>query len=361
MGDLKNIIEPLGIVLIFTITTLVNRSREWDPAAYKYQEARRESASSQTSLIPHRDASPKHPAQQTSLKNWLPHPDTSPFHRTLLSRFLRKFPFLIEIWYWALTYWPYQLLRAWTAVWINSDPARKAAVAELAEQNALRILQAEKWMHIDVEHALQRFIIERCRPWVMTLLCDVYLAHITVGIAFLGYGYTYFPRKTYQRLRRTIAINNFIAFAVLTAYRCTPPRLMPESFGFVDVLHPRPGTGIGAPSDWANNRFQLTLAAMPSLHFGTSMVIGASVTVWGRHKILRILGPIYPMLMGLVVLATANHWVLDCVVGLAVVSLGWRINRLLLALKPFEEWGFWLFRAEKPRAWTAAKRRDVED
>ncbi|PQE25473.1 integral membrane protein [Rutstroemia sp. NJR-2017a BBW] len=339
MGGIKNIVEPLGIVLIFTITTLANRSRDRDQATYKYQEARRESATSQSSLISHHDSSP---SPQPSLKTWLPHPDTSPFHRTLLSRFLRKFPFLIEIWYWALTYWPYQLLRARTAVWINSDPARKAAVAELAEQNALRILRVEKWLRVDVEYALQRFVMQRCRPWVMTLLCDVYLAHIT-------------------RLRRTIAINNFIAFAVLTAYRCTPPRLMPDSFGFVDVLHPRPGTGIGAPSDWANNRFQLTLAAMPSLHFGTSMVIGASMTIWGRHKILRMLGPVYPMLMGLVVLATANHWVLDCVVGLAVVSLGWRVNRLLLVLKPFEEWGFWLFRAEKPRAGMVTKRRDVED
>jgi hypothetical protein len=147
-------------------------------------QTRREPSSSQTSLIPHRDASP------ARLQTWLPLPDTSRFHHTLLSRFLRKFPFLIEIWYWALTYWPYQLLRARTAVWINSDPARKAAVAEQAELNALRILRVEKWLHVDVEHAVQRFIIERCRPWVMTLLCDVYLAHITVGIAFLGYGYT---------------------------------------------------------------------------------------------------------------------------------------------------------------------------
>jgi hypothetical protein len=148
-----------------------------------------------------------------------------------------------------------------------------------------------------------------------------------------------------------MALNNFIAFAILTAYRCTPPRLMPSSFGFIDVLHPRPGTGVGEPSDWANNRFQLTLAAMPSLHFGTSLLIGLSVTMWGKHTFLRSIMPFYPFTMLLVVLATANHWVLDCFGGVFVVGIGLTFNWILLGLRPIEEWLFWVLRIEKPREW----------
>jgi hypothetical protein len=155
----------------------------------------------------------------------------------------------------------------------------------------------------------------------------------------------YFPRLKYQKVRRTIAINNFLAFAVLTTYRCTPPRLMPESYGFVDVLHP---VDEGGPNFWASNPFQLTLAAMPSLHFGTSLLIGISLALYGNHWPIRIVAPLYPVVMFLVVLGTANHWVLGCVVGVLVVGLGWKVNWVLLGLRPIEEWVFWLCRVQKP-------------
>jgi hypothetical protein len=156
----------------------------------------------------------------------------------------------------------------------------------------------------------------------------------------------YFPRSKYQKVRRTIATNNLLAFAVLTAYRCTPPRLMPGSYGFVDVLHPVDDEG--GPNFWASNPFQLTLAAMPSLHFGTSLLIGIGLVVYGGHWLVKILAPLYPVAMFFVVLGTANHWVLDCVVGVVVVAVGWKANWLLLGLRPVEEWVFWLCRVQKP-------------
>ena len=134
-------------------------------------------------------------------------------------------------------------------------------------------------------------------------------------------------------------------------------RLMPASYHFVDVLHPGKGPG----NDWNNNRFKLTLAAMPSLHFGTALLIGASVAVWGRHMPLRVLAPLYPAVMGFVVVATANHWILDCVAGTLVAYTGWHINWILLALRPLEEWLFWLLRTEKPRDKVVVRKGDDED
>lgn len=132
---------------------------------------------------------------------------------------------------------------------------------------------------------------------------------------------------------------------MLTAYRCTPPRLMPESYGFVDVLHP---VEEGGPNFWASNPFQLTLAAMPSLHFGTSLLIGISLATYAKHLPVRLIAPLYPAVMFFVVLGTANHWVLDCVVGVLVVGLGWKLNWVLLGLRPLEEWVLWLCRVQKP-------------
>lgn len=124
---------------------------------------------------------------------------------------------------------------------------------------------------------------------------------------------------------------------MLTAYRCTPPRLMPQSYGFVDVLHHVDSDG---SSFWASNPFQLTLATMSSLHLGTSSLIIISLAVYGQHLLARILAPWYPAVMFLVALGTANYWVLDCVVGACVVLVSWKVNWLLLGLRPVEEWHF---------------------
>jgi hypothetical protein len=46
--------------------------------------------------------------------------------------------------------------------------------------------------------------------------------------------------------------------------------------------------------------------------------------------------------------ATANHYFLDAVGGFFVTILAFRVNRILLNLRPIEEWAFWLVRTERP-------------
>ena len=88
---------------------------------------------------------------------------------------------------------------------------------------------------------------------------------------------------------------------------------------------------------------------MPSLHFGTSLLIRMFIAAYGKQTPLRVLAPLYPLAMLIVVLATANHWVLDCVADICIVVVGWQAEWLLLELRPIEEWGFWVCRTEKPR------------
>jgi len=40
-------------------------------------------------------------------------------------------------------------------------------------------------------------------------------------------------------------------------------------------------------------------------------------------------------------MATANHYFLDAVGGGLVSLLAYRLNTVLLNLRPLEEWGFW--------------------
>jgi hypothetical protein len=137
---------------------------------------------------------------------------------------------------------------------------------------------------------------------------------------------------------------NVIAFVILSLWRCTPPRLLPEEYGFVDVLHRR-----DSGSAWTRNKFQLTIAAMPSLHFGNSVFIASCVVGYSPHAFLRVMAVLWPVMMGWTVIATANHFVLDMVVGVVVVGSAYYVNWVMLMLLPVERVLFRLVRLEKPR------------
>ena len=212
--------------------------------------------------------------------------------------------------------------------------------------------------------------IAHCRTYAMV--------HIPATIAFMAYSYRYFAPQIFQSTRRTLVICNCLAFIIFSLWPCMPPRLLPfEEFGYIDTLH----TGKAA-SIWTTNKvrpsarvlharttlpvvrvevctprcvqqspdpqFQNQLAAFPSLHFGYSFVIGLSLFVYSPHRPIRMLALFYPLLILLVIMSTANHYLLDAVGGFFVTVLAHRFNRVLLNLRPIEEWGFWIARTEKP-------------
>ncbi|KAL5335792.1 PAP2 superfamily-domain-containing protein [Aspergillus crustosus] len=324
MGVFKNLIEPGAIATIFTATTLYNRRR---------RRVRRPSNTPtvESPLLPEPDDDVKSIEEEYATS----FPDNS---LTIQSCILARFPFLIEIWYWLLIYWIYQGFRAISARAISGHDA----IFAKAEQHALQILASEHLLHLDVELAVQKFFLTKA-PWLMPLLARVYYSHIVVGVLFFAYSYTFFTRDKFQAIRRTLAFENIIAFTVLTLWRCKPPRLLPEEYGFIDVLHSNHGG-----SAWTQNKFQLTIAAMPSLHFGNSMFIALCLVRFSPQWYLRLVAPLWPMLMALTIVATANHFVFDAVIGAGVVLLAWRFNGVMLVLEPVERVLFRALRLEKP-------------
>lgn len=163
----------------------------------------------------------------------------------------------------------------------------------------------------------------------MSLFEHVYKMHILVGVGFVAYGYTFFPIRTFQKIRRTIALDNALAFIILTTWRCAPPRLLPAEYGYVDVLHKK-------PTIWSQNKWQLTIAAMPSLHFGTACFISLCLWRFAPHRLIRLLALIYPLTMLATIIATANHFLLDAVVGCLVPMMGWKFQDIMIKLRSLE-------------------------
>ncbi|KAI9934465.1 hypothetical protein ASPWEDRAFT_30845 [Aspergillus wentii DTO 134E9] len=321
-------------------------------------------------------------------------PNTAVFQDRLLSRLLRRLPFLVECWYWALVYWTYQLGRAFTAVTLQEG------TVNVARKHALQVVEIEQKLGIFWEVPIQQFFMRH--PLLMTWINWIYsFIHIPGTIAFLVWLYYYTTTQNrlgesqpgkprgeangspagpllYQARRRTLAVCNLLAFVVFTLWPCMPPRLLsdesvegPEgklarSYGFVDTVH---GVG-GAGSVWTQNRFCNQYAAMPSLHFGYSLMIGLTIMsiplpshqrrassrfrVLGlqlpswRRFVCLVAGFSYPFIILVAIVATANHFILDAVAGTVVCALGWRFNRMLLNLIPLEDYFLCVVRIYKP-------------
>ncbi|KXG51357.1 uncharacterized protein PGRI_093690 [Penicillium griseofulvum] len=307
----------------------------------------------------------------------------------------------------------YQLGRAFTAVTLKDD------TVDVARRHALQLIVIEENLGMFWETLIQRHFLRQ--PLVMSWINWIYsFIHIPGTIAFLVWLYYYTtvrnrideaqPGKLkgavsgspagpllYQARRRTLAVCNLLAFVVFTLWPCMPPRLLSDttadgqdadlarSYGFVDTVHGVNGSG----SVWTENRFcnqygqrcpkshgslaDSSQAAMPSLHFGYSLMIGLTlITIplpqHHRRTILRtrltralrlslpswrrlvcvILGFLYPFTILVAIVATANHFILDAIAGAVVCALGWYFNRVLLNLLPLEDYFLCLVRIHKP-------------
>ncbi|PYH94814.1 integral membrane protein [Aspergillus ellipticus CBS 707.79] len=322
-------------------------------------------------------------------------PDTAVFRDRLLSRLLRKFPFLVECWYWALVYWTYQLGRAFTAVTLQEG------TVDVARKHALQLIQIEEALGLFWEVPIQQFFLRHTKLMTWTNWLYSFI-HIPGTIAFLVWLYYYTTARNrfdesqpgkprglrsgspagpllYQARRRTLAVCNLLAFVVFTLWPCMPPRLLSDedaqgpgvalgrSYGFVDTVH-----GVnGAGSVWTENRFCNQYAAMPSLHFGYSLMIGLTVMTiplpphhrrrsrlaigslgmqipsW-RRLVCLVVGFSYPFTILVAIVATANHFILDAVAGATVCAIGWKFNGILLNLLPVEDYFLWALRIHKP-------------
>jgi len=111
---------------------------------------------------------------------------------------------------------------------------------------------------------------------------------------------------------------NGIALAAFVTFPVAPPRLAGAD-GLVDTLRGTSGVDLhgGMLSGWFN-----PYAAVPSMHFGYALLIGVTVAVLARNRVVRVVAPLYPALVFLTIVATATHFVIDAMAGGAVTGLG---------------------------------------
>ena len=198
--------------------------------------------------------------------------------------------------------------------------SRALAVGDTATaiDNAAGVMAWEKSTGLFFELSIQRWALDNVE--IVEILNYFYLsAHWIVTTGF--FVWLWFQRRNvYPYVRNAFLAANGIALIIFMVYPVAPPRLL--GGGFVDTLHRVSDVDLhgGVLSGLFN-----PYAAVPSMHFGYSIMI-AAVAVWLiRNWPIRLLAIAYPVIVFFTIVGTANHFVIDAVAGFAVVAAGFAL------------------------------------
>ncbi len=178
---------------------------------------------------------------------------------------------------------------------------------EQAFSNGLRVLNIEThFTHRLYELTLQQFVEQRA--WLASLVTWTYWnSEFTVlGLALL---WVYFRRhEVFLRFRNSVLCANVLGLFGYVFMPTAPPRLI--DLGFVDVH-----------SDGLVQLAANPYAAMPSLHAADSLIVGVVLAFVVRHWWAKLFWIAWPAWVWFAVMATGNHFWLDCIAGVGVALL----------------------------------------
>jgi membrane-associated phospholipid phosphatase len=215
--------------------------------------------------------------------------------------------FWLQVVIWLGFYFGYLGVRSFA----DRDPA-KALV------NGFRIIDFElKFSPHLLEHGLQR--IADSSHYVMTIVAWTYWnsQFSVIGLSLL---WVYLRRHDrFAKFRNTILLANVIGLVGFALVPTAPPWMFP-SFGFVDGVNHSSGL-VGALAN--------PYAAMPSLHSADALVVGICLFGACRRWYFKAVWALWPAWVWFCVMATANHFWLDVLAGIAVALIAfWIVARV---------------------------------
>lgn len=195
----------------------------------------------------------------------------------------------------------------------------RGAVVDRADQ----ALTNARWI-VDLQDALGIFVEPRINDWALESNFRVRLFNfvyfwmdfpLIVGVGLVMFGR---QRVSYTLLRDALLISGGFALLMYWSFPVAPPRLVPD-LGFVDTLEQFDNLSYQAQS---MAPFVNPYAAVPSLHVGWALIV--LIVTYGAttNLLLRLAAFAVLLLQSVAVVATANHFIFDGVVGAAVSLAG---------------------------------------
>src|SRR3954454_8026336 len=180
-----------------------------------------------------------------------------------------------------------------------------------ALRNALRLVDLERWLGIAWEGSIQGLVAGSHALQGTANAIYIY-GHWPLLIAS-GFMLYRFRREQYDLLRNVCLLTGALGLVVFALFPVAPPRL--TDLPLIDtVTRGTPGYRQILPPALVNQ-----YAAMPSFHAGWNLAVGICLFRSSRHWALRTFAIAMPLAMAFSVVATANHFVIDVIVGVGLV------------------------------------------
>jgi membrane-associated phospholipid phosphatase len=195
-------------------------------------------------------------------------------------------------------YWLYRLVRGLV------DSRRPEAMA-----NARHIVDFEQSLHAFFEPHVQAFaeahhLLIDAASWIYV---NSHFGITTVTLAWI-----YLRRnERFYFMRNMFMVSMGIALVLYFLFPTAPPRFL-HDLGFTDSV--ADFTGVRPRSELEELLFN-PYAAVPSMHVCFSLMLGLPMARMVRRRWAAALWRLYPLVIAWAVLATANHWWADAVLG----------------------------------------------
>ncbi len=219
--------------------------------------------------------------------------------------------------------------------------------------NAQKVIEWEYQLGILYELPIQEYFLDKIT--LVKIINWIYIKlHIPTTIIFFVWLF-YKKRKHYLFIRNGFLVANVITLFFFVGFPCAPPRMINEMAanpyavfggevlsnlnligiqlgeGFIDTLNHISGINL---YKGINSKLFNQFAAMPSMHFGNSLLIAFGVYLYAKNNLLRILVWIYPLFVLLVIVMTGNHFFLDAALGGIIVLFPYLMMVLLERIFP---------------------------
>ena len=183
-----------------------------------------------------------------------------------------------------------------------------------AMRNASDLIELERRLGIAWEGVVQEGIVGS--RFLLDVANGVYMYGHWPVIIVAGVLLYRHRRHRYYQLRNACLVSGLVGLVIFALYPVAPPRLTDLPLVDTVTAHAE-GYRQLVPRALVNQ-----YAAMPSFHAGWNVLLGIVVFRATRNVLLRGLAVAGPAAMLVAVVATANHYVIDVVAGVAIVLAG---------------------------------------
>jgi diacylglycerol O-acyltransferase len=205
----------------------------------------------------------------------------------------------------------------YSLVQMMHGPARERA----ADRHGRDIFDLERRLHLDIEPPLNRWLAPH---GVLRTLADYEYATTYVVAAGILLVWLYLRRPDrYREMRNSFVVLTLLGIVTVALYPVAPPRLLAGTH-FIDTVREGHTWGSwGSPLVTHANQ----LAAMPSLHVAWALWVSVVLAELRHTRTVQAVSLVHVAVTLFVIMATANHFLLDAAGGALVVWLGMKIAR----------------------------------